>query len=70
MYDAQRRCSAFVLALVVRVRNAEDGATAAEYALLVTFIAIAIAGSIALVGRQLDSAFAKLTEGIEAGQGG
>ena len=45
----------------------EEGATAAEYALLISMIAIAIIGSVTLLGQQLSQVFSDLSAGFPAG---
>jgi len=45
------------IAGVDRVRDGERGATATEYALLVAFIALAIAGTVTIFGGQLSAFF-------------
>ena len=42
----------------------EEGATAAEYALLVSLIAVVIIGSVAVLGQQLSTVFSDLTDGF------
>ena len=42
----------------------EGGATAAEYALLVSLIAVVIIGSVAVLGQQLSTVFSDLTDGF------
>jgi Flp pilus assembly pilin Flp len=43
---------------------AEDGATMVEYALMVTFIAVFLVGTVKLLGSALSGAFTNVTNGI------
>ena len=47
----------FFTALYIKVREAEEGATAVEYGLLVALIAAVIVGVVATLGTQIQSAF-------------
>jgi pilus assembly protein Flp/PilA len=43
----------------------EDGATAIEYGLLASLIAVAIIGSVTLLGKELDTVFDAVTNGLK-----
>ncbi|WP_405002561.1 Flp family type IVb pilin [Georgenia thermotolerans] len=47
----------------------DRGATAVEYGLMVGLIAVVIIVAVALLGRQLDGLFDKVTEQLGAGSG-
>ncbi|WP_312784887.1 Flp family type IVb pilin [Brevundimonas sp.] len=44
--------------------NDESGATAIEYGLIAALIAVAIIGTLTLIGPKLDGAFKKVEEGL------
>ncbi len=64
-----------MLRFTKRLWSDEEGATAIEYGLLAALVAVAIIGTLTMVGRQLDTTFqavnTKLTEAnTPAGGGG
>lgn len=48
------------------IRN-EEGATAIEYGLIAALIAVAIVGTLALIGPQLNQTFQTVEQGLETG---
>lgn len=46
--------------------NDESGATAIEYGLIAALIAVAIIGTLSLIGPQLATAFQNVTDGLVA----
>jgi pilus assembly protein Flp/PilA len=59
MKDLQIRTSAAVQGWFVALKNRTEGATAAEYALLVALIAIAIIVAVSALGGSIKSVFSK-----------
>ena len=50
--------------LAARVRRAERGATATEYALIVAFVAFAIIAGLTLFGQNLDQVYRRLANWV------
>ena len=63
--DFGRKVSASYLSMVAAIRERQEGATAAEYALLVALISVVIIGTVTLLGAQINAAFAKVQVAIE-----
>ena len=59
MKDLSIRSAAAIQAWAVTVKNRTDGATAAEYALLVALIAVAIIVAVRFLGSSIASVFNK-----------
>jgi pilus assembly protein Flp/PilA len=59
MKDLQIRTSAALQGWFVALKTRTEGATAAEYALLVALIAVAIITAVSLLGGSIKSVFAK-----------
>ena len=59
MKDLSIRSAAAVQAWAVSLRNRTEGATAAEYALLVALIAVAIIVAVTLLGKSIAGVFTK-----------
>jgi pilus assembly protein Flp/PilA len=59
MKDLQIRTSAAVQGWFVALKHRTEGATAAEYALLVALIAVAIIAAVSLLGGSIKSVFTK-----------
>ena len=49
---------------IVRFMKEEDGATAVEYGLMVALIAVAIVGTVGLIGGQLNTVFLKVNSAL------
>lgn len=61
MDKLMRLVIAVQLRLIEPIKDKERGATATEYALLVTFIAIAIVAGVTAFGTQLDAFFTRIS---------
>jgi pilus assembly protein Flp/PilA len=59
MKDLSIRTAAAVQAWAVTVMNRTEGATAAEYALLVALIAVAIIAAVKVLGNSISGVFTK-----------
>ena len=51
-----------------RLSRKQAGATMVEYALMVALIAVAVAGTVLLVGQQVDAKFEDVRECLETGE--
>lgn len=73
MNDLSIRVAASYKTMVTRVQVWQEGATAAEYALLVALIAVAIIGGATLLGNTIRDAFndtaGEISNGVVNGQG-
>ena len=65
MNDFGRKVAASYLSMVAKLRDRQEGATAAEYALLVALISVVIIGTVTLLGQQINTAFEKVQVAIE-----
>ena len=64
MNDFGRKVAASYLSMVTKLRDRQEGATAAEYALLVALISVVIIGTVTLLGQQINTAFTKVQNAI------
>lgn len=64
MNDLSIRVAASYKTMVTRVQTWQEGATAAEYALLVALIAVAIIGGATLLGGNIKDAFSTTADHI------
>ena len=63
--DFGRKVSASYLSMNASIRERQEGATAAEYALLVALISVVIIGTVTALGAQISIAFDKVRVAIE-----
>lgn len=59
-----------MLGSIKALKDRIEGATAIEYALIAGLIAVAIAGTLALIGPQLDTLFQDVNSGLEQANDG
>ena len=52
------------IARQLRARRSEQGATAVEYGLMVALIAVAIIGTVTILGDELSALFAQVTDSL------
>ena len=69
MNDLSRKFAAAYFTMVTRLRDRQEGATAAEYALLVALISVVIIGTVTALGGQIDQAFTKVSNAISTANG-
>ena len=60
MNDVARKVAVAAHLFMVRIRERQEGATAAEYALLVALISVVIIGTVTALGGQINTAFDKV----------
>ena len=63
--DFGRKVSASYLSMVAAIRERQEGATAAEYALLVALISVVIIGTVTLLGQTLNEVFDEIQVALE-----
>ncbi|MGE0109126.1 MAG: Flp family type IVb pilin [Bdellovibrionales bacterium] len=54
--------------MLTRFLKEEDGATAIEYGLIASLIAVAIVGVLALLGPKLSAVFGKVSDNLTTGE--
>lgn len=67
MNDCARKIAAFYLSSIEALRQRQEGATAAEYGLLVALISVVIIATVTLLGQEISDTFEKVRAAIETG---
>jgi pilus assembly protein Flp/PilA len=60
--EAERKC---IMAILARFLNDEDGATAIEYALMASMIALVIIAGVQTVGTKVSTVFTEVGNGLK-----
>ena len=64
MNDVARKVAVAAHLMMARIRERQEGATAAEYALLVALISVVIIGTVTALGGQINTAFGKVKNAL------
>ena len=65
MNNFGRKTFAYCLSMAAKFREYQEGATAAEYALLVALISVVIIGTVTLLGQTLNEVFDEIQVALE-----